>query len=142
MQLCRMIGAILPAVLMVGLLTMTFPARRAEAGTTGKQDFEVNCAPCHGSDGKGHGKARYVIPNVTPPDLTVLSRNNGSVFPTTRVYKSIDGRNGIPSHQRFDMPFWGTTFQREGHEFTPASEKEVRARIMSIVEYVKSFQQK
>jgi hypothetical protein len=70
------------------------------------------------------------------------SRNNGGVLPTQRVYKSIDGRNGIPSHERFDMPFWGTTFQHEGEDFTPASEAEVRARIMNIVGYVKSIQQK
>ena len=40
------------------------------------------------------------------------------------------------------MPFWGTTFQREGQEFTPASEAAVRARIMKIVDYVKSIQKK
>jgi hypothetical protein len=56
-----------------------------------------------------------------------LSKTNGGVFPTDRVYKSIDGRNGIPSHERFDMPFWGTTFQREGQKFTPTSEAAARA---------------
>jgi mono/diheme cytochrome c family protein len=92
----------------------TFPTPNADAASTGKQDFDANCASCHGFDGKGHGQALYVIPQVKPPDLTVLSKTNGGVFPTDRVYKSIDGRNGIPSHERFDMPFWGTTFQREG----------------------------
>jgi mono/diheme cytochrome c family protein len=137
-----MIGPTLPAVLMAGLLMIALPARTAAAAATGKQDFDANCATCHGSDGKGHGEGLYVIPNVKPPDLTVLSRNNGGVFPTERVYKSIDGRQGIPSHERFDMPFWGTTFQHEGQEFTPPSEAEVHARIMNIVYYVKSIQQK
>jgi len=135
------IGALLPALPLV-VLICAFPTARANADGTGKHDFDTNCASCHGFDGKGHGQALYVIPQVKPPDLTVLSKNNGGAFPTDRVYKSIDGRSGIPSHERFDMPFWGTTFQREGQEFTPASETEVRARIMKIVDYVKSIQEK
>ena len=137
----RAIGSILPGLLLT-VLMFTFPIRSADAASTGKQDFDTNCASCHGVDGKGHGQALYVIPQVKPPDLTLLSKANGGVFPTDRVYKSIDGRNGIPSHERFDMPFWGTTFQREGQEFTPASEAAVRARITKIVAYVKSIQQK
>ena len=112
------------------------------AEDAGKKDFIENCAPCHGTDGKGHGAALYVIPNAKPPDLTVLSRTNGGRFPTKRVYRSIDGRNGIPSHKRFDMPFWGTTFQPEGKEFTPASDAAVKARIMKIVAYIKRLQEK
>jgi mono/diheme cytochrome c family protein len=135
------IGSILPALLLA-LLMIASTTRSVEAGSTGKQDFDANCVSCHGADGKGHGEALYVIPQVKPPDLTVLRKNNGGVFPTDRVYKSIDGRNVIPSHERFDMPFWGTTFQREGQEFTPASEAEVRARIMKIVDYIKSIQEK
>ena len=124
-------------------IAFVFPgASVAASADAGKKDFIENCAPCHGADGKGNGRALYVIPNVKPPDLTVLSKHNGGEFPTQRVYKSIDGRDGIPSHERFDMPFWGTTFQREGQEFTPASEAEVRARIMRIVDYVKTLQQK
>jgi mono/diheme cytochrome c family protein len=109
----RVIAWILPRLLL-GALMYTFPTPNADAASTGKQDFDTNCASCHGFDGKGHGQALYVIPQVKPPDLTVLTKTDGGVFPTDRVYKSIDGRNGIPSHERFDMPFWGTTFQREG----------------------------
>ena len=124
-------------------MSVSFPAVSfAASSDAGKKDYLENCAPCHGADGKGKGQALYVIPNVKPPDLTVLARNNGGVFPTQRVYNSIDGRNGIPSHERFDMPFWGTTFQREGKEFTPASDAEVKARIMKIVDYIKTIQQK
>ncbi len=131
------------AVLAVAVLVIGVGACDALAAPkSGKQDFMENCASCHGTDGKGHGEALYVIPNVKPPDLTVLSKNNGGIFPTQRVYDSIDGRSGIPQHNRFDMPFWGTTFQREGSEFTPASEAEVKARIMAIVNYVKTIQQK
>ncbi|HKN01387.1 MAG TPA: c-type cytochrome [Candidatus Binataceae bacterium] len=129
--------ALIVALLVVGLIPT-----KAQTATTGKQDYLDNCASCHGSDGKGHGEALYVIPGIKPPDLTQLAKRNGEVFPTQQVYQSIDGRAGIPSHSRFDMPFWGTTFQREGEEFTPLSEAEVKARIMAIVNYIKSIQEK
>jgi mono/diheme cytochrome c family protein len=102
----RVIAWILPRLLLAALM-YTFPTPNADAASAGKQDFDTNCASCHGSDGKGHGQALYVIPQVKPPDLTVLTKTNGGVFPTDRIYNSIDGRNGIPSHERFDMPFSG-----------------------------------
>ncbi len=126
----------------VVLLVSGFSVMNVRAGTTGKQDFEQNCASCHGKDGKGHGEALYVIPGIKPPDLTLLTRNHGGVFPADRVYQSIDGRAGIPSHARFDMPFWGTKFQQAGKEFTPDSEAKVKERISDVVSYIKSLQQK
>ena len=117
-------------------------SQHAYAEDTGKRDYQQNCASCHGADGKGGGEAVKVIPEMNPPDLTLLSKSNGGVFPTEQVYNSIDGRQNIPSHKRFDMPFWGTTLQRTGQEFTPASDAEVKTRIMAIVNYIKSIQQK
>jgi len=137
----RASDSIFPALLLA-VLTIALTTRSAQAASTGKQDFDANCASCHGFDGKGHGQMLYVRPQVRPPDLTILSRNNGGMFPAGRVCKSINGRNGIPSHERFDMPFWGTAFQREGQEFTPASERDVRARIRKIVDYLRSIQEK
>lgn len=126
----------------VALVVFAFSAMNVWAEATGKQDFEQNCASCHGKDGKGHGEALYVIPGIKPPDLTKLTGNNGGVFPAEQVYQSIDGRAGIPSHSRFDMPFWGTNFQQEGKEFTPESEAKVKERISKLVSYIKSIQEK
>ncbi len=126
----------------VALLVSGFSAMNVWARTTGKQDFEQNCASCHGKNGKGHGEALYVIPGIKPPDLTGLTRNHGGVFPADQVYQSIDGRAGIPSHKRYDMPFWGTNFQQEGKEFTPESEVKAKERISNIVSYIKSIQGK
>jgi hypothetical protein len=52
----------------------------------------------------------------------------------------VDGRKVIPSHKRFDMPFWGVNFQQEGKEFTPESEAKAKARIAALVDYIKSIQ--
>jgi Cytochrome c len=126
----------------VALLVCGFSAMNVGAATTGKQDFEENCASCHGKDGRGQGEALYVIPGIKPPDLTKLTRNNRGVFPAEDVYRSIDGRAGIPAHSRLDMPFWGTVFQEGGKEFTPESEAKAKERISNIVSYIKSIQQK
>jgi mono/diheme cytochrome c family protein len=130
------------AASIMALLVSRFSAMNVWAATTGKQDFEENCASCHGKDGRGHGEALYVIPGIKPPDLTKLSRNNRGVFPAEEVYQSIDGRAGIPAHSRLDMPFWGTVFQEGGKEFTPDSEAKANERISNIVSYIKSIQQK
>jgi mono/diheme cytochrome c family protein len=127
---------------MAALLLFASCAAGARAETSGKQDFEQNCASCHGKDGKGRGKALYVIPGIKPPDLTRLGKNNGGVFPAAQVYQSIDGRSGIPAHSRIDMPFWGTTLQEQGKEFTPESEAKVKARISNVVAYIKSIQER
>lgn len=114
----------------------------ALAKDSGRQDYLANCASCHGVDGKGHGDATYIIPGLNPPNLTTIARRNGGHFPADRVAEVIDGRRQIPSHERFDMPFWGTTMQEAGKEFSPASEAQVKARIARIVEYLESIQVK
>jgi mono/diheme cytochrome c family protein len=112
----------------------------APAQTPGKQDYLNNCAGCHGKDGKGKGPDLYVVPGIQPPDLTTLAKRNGGVFPFQQTVDAIDGRKGIPSHKRFDMPFWGVRMQPEGREFTPESDAQVKGRINALVHYVESMQ--
>jgi mono/diheme cytochrome c family protein len=110
-----------------------------QAPASGKEDFMRNCASCHGTNGKGHGPDVEAL-GVKPSDLTAISLRNGGVFPFKQVENDIDGRKTVPGHKRFDMPFWGTAFQPEGQEFTPASEAKVQARIDALVDYIKSIQ--
>jgi hypothetical protein len=65
------------------------------------QDFEQNCAACHGAGAKGHGEALYAIPRIKPPDLTKLTKNNGGVLPAEQVYRAI----GSPAPQGRAIPF-------------------------------------
>jgi len=113
-----------------------------EHPTSGKQDFDNHCAPCHGVDGKGHGPELNVLPDIHPSDLTTISLKNGGVYPRQKVQDMVDGRKAIPSHKRFDMPFWGVNFQQEGKEFTPESEAKAKARIDALVDYVETLQRK
>jgi mono/diheme cytochrome c family protein len=124
------------------ILVVTANARTA-AAQSGIQDYQNYCAECHGLGGKGDGPSRLTIPMNPPPnDLTVMARNNGGKFPFDRVVDSIDGRKSIPSHARLQMPFWGTTLQKPGKEFTPESDADVKRRIDSMARYVESIQQK
>ena len=85
----------------------TVPAREAarknpipaDAGSvaTGKQVYTANCAPCHGSTGKGNGPVAN-LQDVAPPDLT-----------TAQMAKDTDGAlcwrlsNGHPPMPKFDL---------------------------------------
>lgn len=141
---------IVAAATMVGGLTFAqdqptptpVPSPTAEQLAAGKADFIKHCAPCHSENGKGNGPEVKMIPGIKPADLTKIAMSNGGVFPFQSVEDTIDGRKAIPSHKRFDMPFWGVNFQQEGSEFTSASEAKAKARIDAIVFYIEELQVK
>ncbi len=135
------IGAIYPTATCAQEGDVYHPASE-EHPTSGKQDFDNHCAPCHGLNGKGNGPELKVLPDIHPSDLTKITLKNGGVFPRQKVADMIDGRKTIPSHKRFDMPFWGVDFQQEGKEFTPESEAKAKARIAALVDYVEALQVK
>jgi hypothetical protein len=121
------------------ILSLSIPALAQQSA---KQDFMENCAPCHGADGKGNGPALDAIPGIHPTDLTLLQEQHEGVFPSQEIHASIDGRSTIPSHKRFDMPFWGTNFQEPDKEFTAESDAKVSSRIDALVKYIGSIQRK
>jgi hypothetical protein len=100
-------------VWIVALLIFALSVANVWADTTGKQDFDENCASCHGKDGKGHGAALYVIPEIKPSDLTKLTKNNGGVFPAERVYQSIDGGPAFPRIHASICRFGGRPFSSQ-----------------------------
>ncbi len=117
---------------------------------TGIGQYRTHCAQCHGIDGKGDGPMAGVL-NVKPADLTMLSKNNGGVFPEERVLKSINGTEQIAAHGTAPnhggttpMPVWGLAFRAStksgsGADFTP---QEVEKKIKLIVDYIKTIQAK
>ena len=114
----------------------------------GKQEYLNKCAVCHGKSGKGDGGVAEVLKHA-PTDLTVLSKNNGGVFPVDRIYRVIDGRDLIKSHGDRDMPVWGRAYLAER---VPAAEYYVdapynmemyaRSRIMALIDYLNRVQSK
>ena len=57
----------------------------------GKTEYYSKCAACHGLSGKGEGSFGEVL-KVNMPDLTLIAKRNGGVFPVDRVKMAIDGR--------------------------------------------------
>lgn len=112
----------------------------------GKLEYEGACAVCHGLGGAGNGP---MVAQLTKPvpDLTVLARNNGGVFPFDRVYQVIDGRQEVKSHGSREMPVWGRGFRKQSSGYFdsyPARDTEspARSRILALTEYVYRLQGK
>src|SRR5215510_14033671 len=117
-------------------------AQEQEVIEAGKREFQRSCATCHGADAKGDGPSASAL-NVKPADLTQLSKNHGGVFLFWRTYEKISGADEAPirGHGTREMPVWGERFRLEkgtGEEHAMG----VRGRILSLVYYLQSIQEK
>ena len=115
------------------------PARKLDFG---QQEFQSRCASCHGRDGKGNGPIADLL-RQSPPDLTQLSKQNGGIFPISRVYDSIVG-DSVQAHGSRDMPVWGQLYRlRAGEHYVDTyydPEAYVRVRVLALVEYLSRLQ--
>ena len=111
----------------------------------GQREYDSNCASCHGLKGKGDGPYKSML-TKSPKDLTVLTKQNGGVFPVDRVISIIDGREEVPGHGPSDMPVWGREYSIKAHEayldVPYPFEAYVRTRILTLMEYVARLQAK
>lgn len=105
----------------------------------GKTEYQHSCATCHGTEGKGDGPTASLL-KVKPADLTQLSKKYNGSFPFWRVYKVIDGRQVVRGHGTSEMPIWGAQFQMG--TAGAGAEAFVRGRILQLVYYLQSLQQK
>jgi mono/diheme cytochrome c family protein len=117
-------------------------AQEAEVVASGKPEFRHHCALCHGLDGKGDS----VMVNLNlladkPPDLTQLKKQKAGEFPFWQVYRIVDGREPVKGHGTLGMPVWGDLFvMHEGRGL--AAELKATGRILNIVHYLQSLQEK
>jgi hypothetical protein len=122
-----------------------------------KAEYLSSCANCHGEDGKG--KRPFSDRLKRPPsDLTVLAKKNRGVFPVMSVYRNIDGRNIVESHDIREMPIWGCrhtprtvsenpkTWKPRDYEshldLSCDSEDAIANRILSVLVYLRRIQEK
>lgn len=135
------------AMVLLGTVTFAVSAMAvaAEQFDIGKREYEASCANCHGRDGKGGGSFAQML-QVSMPDLTTLSKNNGGVFPIARVYNVIDGRQEVKAHGTREMPIWGKHFTfraaPEYDDYAYEAEAFVRARILAVIDYLYRLQVK
>lgn len=124
---------------LVGVVLWVAPGRAQNAMvSTGKTYYIRYCGTCHGKTGKGDGPLSKQMKKPAP-DLTTLSKHNGGKFPYDHVLGIIDGDVDFPAHGSSEMPAWGETFQSD---VPGEGQAQVRGRLMLVVDYLKSIQQK
>lgn len=132
---------------LISLAAATFAGTATAADKAidpGKREFLSNCATCHGADGKGGVRQPNSLA-VAPPDLTQLSKANDGVFPTARVYETIDGRLAVNSHGPRDMPVWGKVYTAQaatGTDNPYVAEAQVRQRIHALIDFLYLIQER
>jgi len=147
----------------LGLLLLSVATSAAIAdekvSESAKADYLNYCASCHGVDGKGNGPLAPTL-KIAPSDLTVISKKNKGNFPYTMIRKTIESRElGLArAHGPREMPVWGPVFSQEpegpaptatgagGGMYSSATAQcahlVARARVMNIVDYIESIQEK
>ena len=103
----------------------------------GRSLFTFYCASCHGRDARGRGPMAGAL-KIAPPDLTLLSRKYGGVFPSAILISLLrDGdQSWVISHGSPEMPVWGPVLQR-------STDRELaEVRLQSLVSYLRSIQAK
>ena len=123
--------------------TLTLPGYGADKYDIGKIEYVQSCATCHGLDGKGKGSFAQAL-KLTVPDLTTLAKRNGGVFPMTRVYNMIDGREEFKAHGTREMPIWGKHYSASAapkyDDYAYNPEAAARGRILSLIDYLYRLQ--
>jgi mono/diheme cytochrome c family protein len=105
-----MIRAVLSIfVVLIAALSIRATARAQQNIDVGKLEYEKGCIGCHGVGAQGSG---VHTPRLTkdPPDLTVLAKANGGLFPMVKIYEVIDGREQVQQHGTREMPIWGKEY--------------------------------
>ena len=129
------------AVLMMAASLAVLASAGSAQEETGRGEYMVACAGCHGESGLGNGPLAELL-TIEVPSLTTLAAEKGDgVFPFEYVLRMVDGRQDIRAHGSA-MPIWGERFQysatsRQGE----APDMVARGRILSLVYYVDSIQQ-
>ena len=130
---------ILATVCLVGLAGAALVAGgQTTQSFSGRDEFHVFCASCHGDSAKGDGPVASSL-RKKPVDLTQLALKNNGAFPTETVFKTIDGRTPVSGHGGPDMPVWGDVFAQSRES---AGAEGVKARVGSLVSYQESIQEK
>jgi hypothetical protein len=133
------VGVLGAALMMIAAVSQTTGPRMPPLvgeSMYGPDLFNLYCATCHGRDAKGKGPVVQSL-KTPPPDLTLLARRNGGLFPRGRVKAAIVVGSATPAHGSVDMPVWGPIFRA-----LDPSDARVEVRTNNLVSHIASIQQK
>jgi mono/diheme cytochrome c family protein len=105
----------------------------------GRDLFRFYCATCHGATGTGDGPAASALKNA-PPNLTLLARSGGGLFPRERIRATIAGDDSAKpasAHGSREMPVWGPIFRA-----LDPDDRYAAVRIDNLVKFLESIQVK
>lgn len=140
-----LLSAVLGVLMLASFSSITFAAKSGGKADIGKNEYQANCANCHGLGGKGDGPIAHLLTKKAA-DLTLLSRNNGGVFPIARIYEVIDGTKEVQIHGSRDMPIWGQEYRMRAAEYYRDTDYDpevyVRSRILTLIDYIHRLQAK
>ncbi|MEZ5815523.1 MAG: cytochrome C [Hyphomicrobiaceae bacterium] len=136
-------AALFATAALICALTTKSNVSSAEDRYAVADEYRISCQVCHGARGKGDGPMASSL-KKKPIDLTQLENNNDYKFPFLKVFMTIDGRTMIPAHGTREMPVWGRRYVEEiGDKYGPyGGEAAVRARVLELVYYVQSLQER
>jgi mono/diheme cytochrome c family protein len=102
----------------------------------GEDLFLKHCAPCHGADGTGNGRAAESL-KTRPADLTEMKKRNGGLFPRLDIVRFIEGERPVSAHGSKEMPIWGRIFRQR-----PGGSAGASPEIYALTDYIQSIQKK
>lgn len=106
----------------------------ATSANSGSAMFLSYCASCHGANGKGGGPAAAAL-RGSVPDLTLLAKSHGGVFPSQQVMMTLGRIPSAGAHGNADMPVWGDVFRQSRD-----AESIVQMRLYNLTQFVESLQ--
>jgi mono/diheme cytochrome c family protein len=146
-QLCRGSAVLAATLVAAPVLGYAQSANLNPYVDTGKIEYQSQCAICHGELGRGDGTFNVLLKKPAT-DLTVLSKNNGGVFPFDRMTAVISGTTDVVGHGPPNMPIWGNYYRDRARSELSASANQtnvrsfVTAHILALVEYIFKLQAK
>ena len=124
------------------LAEKTLLAESKNALIMGSEKYQQSCAICHGMNATGKSEYANVL-KANPANLTQIKKNNNGIFPFSKLYRIIDGREVISYHGSRIMPIWGDRFNSENWlNMSPRfSETFSRGQIFELLLYLESIQE-
>ncbi len=116
--------------------TVTIHAKKTSPAD-GKAMYASYCTPCHGVDGKGHGKLSSSL-KTPPTDISMLSKNHGGVYPKQHVIGVLSHGASVTGHNKPGMPDWGATLGSMDQN----DKLSTTLRIHNLSEYLETLQAK